>query len=165
MNKSHTIYSDAPWFHPDAIVFLAALLKPTWTMFEAGSGSSTIWFSRRVRKVVSFEHLKLYYDEVKKIIKEKRIKNIDLQLNSRYPKRGIQGFSKNEFDFVVIDGNRRSRVKCVKDMVPFLKSGGYLLLDDSEVKHYREAVVLLNSWEGRVFGGGYRHSTTIWRKP
>ena len=154
-----------PWFHPEAVVFLSSLLKSDWTIFETGSGGSTIWFSSRVKKVISVEHSKRWYDKVKKVIRNKRIKNIDLQLNPDYPKTGIQDFKEDEFDFVSIDGIRRSRVKCIKTAIPFLKSGGYLLLDDSEVIFYEEAVVLLHSWESKIFGNNHLHATTIWRKP
>lgn len=160
--KKYTIYDDTPWFHPTSLMFLSSLLKPDWVIFETGCGSSTIWFSSRVKKVVSFEHKKKWYDKVREIIENKKFKNIDLQLNPNYPKKGICGFGKNEFDFISIDG--RGRVKSIETVLPYLKNGGYLLLDDSGRKRYRRAIALLDKWENKTFGDN-DWQLTIWRKP
>ena len=163
--KAKIIRGITPWFHPDSIKFLFLIIKPDWIVFETGSGRSTIWFARNAKKVISYEHSELYYNKVRRLIDEKGIKNVDLQLRPNYPKEGIRGFGRNEFDLVSIDGPRDSRVKCVKAVIPCLKSGGYLLFDDSEYRCYKEAINLLKDWEEHIFGGTRRHATTIWRKP
>ena len=157
----HSIYNDIPWYHPTSLEFLSSLLKPDWIIFETGCGSSTIWFSSRTRKVISFEQSKQWYVKVKKIIKDKKINNVDLRLNPGYPKNGIQGFKKDEFDFISIDG--RGRAKSIETVLPYLKPGGYLLLDDSERKRYKKATTLLSEWENKIFGD-HQWQTTIWKK-
>jgi len=84
-----------------------------------------------------------------------------LQLNPDYPKTGICGFKENEFDFISIDG--RGRVKSITTVIPYLKNGGYLLLDDSGRKRYRRAIALLDKWENKTFGDN-AWQVTIWRK-
>ena len=160
--ESHTVYNDSPWFCPESIEFISSLLKPDWVIFETGCGSSTIWFSNRVKKVISFEHTELFYKKIKKLIEDKKIENIDLRLNPNYPEEGILGFGKDEFDFVSIDG--RGRVKSIKTILSFLKPGGYLLLNNSERIRYEQAVILLDKWENKIFGG-INWQTRIWRKP
>jgi len=161
--KMHTIYDNTPWFHPMSIKFLSILLKPNWVIFETGCGSSTLWFSDRVKKVVSFEHSKLWYIKVKKIIEDKNIRNIDLRLNPDYPEKGINGFKNDEFDLISIDG--RGRVRSIETVIPFLKSDGYLLLDDSERIRYKRVFELLAEWEIKIFGKNEKSDqTSIWRK-
>jgi len=160
----HTIYSDTPWFHPDSVEYLSNLIQPEWSILETGSGSSTIWFAKRAKKVISFEHSEKWYDRVKELIEVKGIKNVDLRLLPGYPKRGIWGFKEYEFDFISIDGKIDSRVRSVRDARLFLKPGGYLLLDNTEYEKYAEAITLLDSWESVVFGDS-EGQTTIWRKP
>lgn len=161
MNK-HTIYDDTCGFYFTSMVFLSSLLKADWVMLETGCGSSTIWFSSRVKRIVSFEHSNRWYINVKKIIEDKKIKNIDLQLKPDYPEKGIFDFKENEFDFISIDG--RGRVKSIETVLPYLKNGGYLLLDDSERKRYEHIVISLNKWENKIFGDN-NWQTTIWKKP
>jgi len=163
----HSIHDKHPFFHRESVEFLSSIIKPDWLVLETGCGSSTIWFSSKAKSVVSFEHSEIWYDRVKELIEVKGIKNIDLRLLPDYPKKGVWGFKVNEFDLVSIDGSRKSRVISVKTSIPFLKPGGYLLLDDTDYNFYDEAKDLLKvkGWEGHVFGGTKRHATTIWRKP
>ena len=151
-----------PFLAFESLEYLSSLLKPNWNLLETGSGNSTIWFSRRVKKVVSFEHSKEWYIEEKKMIDDNKIKNIDLRLEPDYPIKGISGFKNGEFDFISIDG--RGRVKSVETILPYLKSGGYLLLDDSQREKYQSIIILLNDWENKTLGRR-RKQATIWRKP
>lgn len=159
---SHSVYSDEPWFHPTSLVYLSSLLKPDWVIFETGCGSSTLYFSNRAKRVVSFEQTKGWYNILKEIIKDKEIENIDLRFDPDYPEKGIWGFREDEFDFVSLDG--RGRAKSIETLLPYLKPGGYLLLDNSERARYEKAIALLNKWKNRVFGD-YKWQTTIWEKP
>ena len=151
-----------PWFTSEVIEYLSSLLKPDWTILETGCGGSTIWFSSRVKKVVSFEHSAEWFHEILDIIGSKEIKNVELHLYVDYPTMGIQGFKENEFDFISIDG--RGRVKSVETVIPYLKSGGYLLLDDSQRHRYMPVLALLADWEQKVCDKNKKNST-IWRKP
>lgn len=45
-----------PWFTYGALNFLADIITPDLSVFEYGSGSSTIFFNCNVKKVVSVEH-------------------------------------------------------------------------------------------------------------
>lgn len=165
----HSIHDKFPFYHPEAVVFLASIIKPDWKILETGCGSSTIWFADRAKKVVSFEHSFIWFNRVYELLREKKNKNVVLWHRTDYPKEGlakdVYGFKENEFDLVAIDGNLQSRNRSVQTAMPFLKSGGYLLLDDSENKHYIKTVVLLAKWKCRIFSRNFHHETTIWRKP
>lgn len=150
-----------PWFKPDVVKYLSGLLQSDWTILETGCGGSTIWYAKRVAKVISFEHDPAWALKVQEYILSREIKNVTLHLDVNYPKEGIKGFKKNKFDFISIDG--RGRRKSIESSIPYLKSGGYLLLDDSQRERYQN-IFLLDSWSNVKFT---RHDkqTIIWRKP
>jgi predicted O-methyltransferase YrrM len=71
-------------------------------------------------------------------------------------------------DVVIVDG--RARVECVRRAMPKVRSGGLLILDDTQRARYRPAIELLAGWERQVFTGlkpGDQHpaQTSAWRKP
>ena len=45
-----------PWLGFRGIRRLDALIQPSWGILEFGSGTSTVWFSKRARQIVSIEH-------------------------------------------------------------------------------------------------------------
>ena len=56
--------SPIPWFSYPAVEFLSKRLNNRMTVFEFGSGNSTLFFSDRVNQVVSVEHNKDWYDKI-----------------------------------------------------------------------------------------------------
>src|SRR4030081_832931 len=46
---------DSPWMTPDAVRHLDQRLSADDVILELGSGASTAWYARRVRRVVSLE--------------------------------------------------------------------------------------------------------------
>lgn len=165
MNVRHSIRDDNPWFHPECVKYLSAIIKPEWEILETGSGSSTIYFALKAKRVISFENSIRWHARIKEVIEEKGIKNIDLRLRPDYEKTGIHGFKENEFDLISIDGCRESRVSSVLTATPFLKHGGYILFDNSENIIFKEAIDFLNEWPSSIFGFNDKWQTTVWRKP
>jgi len=49
-----------PWLTYGAIAFLEERLKDTFEVFEYGAGNSTIWYSRRVKKITAVEHVAVW---------------------------------------------------------------------------------------------------------
>ena len=56
--------NEIPWFTYSAIRFIESRLKKDHTIFEFGSGNSTIWFSNRCAHVISVEHEEAWYQLV-----------------------------------------------------------------------------------------------------
>src|SRR3954447_6175598 len=84
---SHNVLKDKtpldleiPWFSYAAIDFLENFLQPHMTVCEYGSGGSTLFFSRRVKSVVSIEDNRTWFDLVSRRVKEKGIQNVSLKL-------------------------------------------------------------------------------------
>ena len=53
-----------PWYTFPAISFLKDIIKPTWKVFEYGSGYSTLFFNRHVQELISVEHDSEWYSSL-----------------------------------------------------------------------------------------------------
>ena len=45
-----------PWYTYSAIQYLSSIIKKDYTVFEYGSGNSTLWWRKKAKKVVTVEH-------------------------------------------------------------------------------------------------------------
>ena len=187
--KQHT---NCPWMAPDAMKALDLLLTREMRGFEFGSGRSTLFFAKRMKWVTSVEHANGWHNKVKKMLVTEGIDNAELllaapdpafrlpQLSSLqqmrisaedYPAKDelfddyyqtINRFEDESLDLVVVDG--RARVSCARAAIPKLKSGGILLLDNSERARYAVVHQWLAQWPKLVTGTGLTE-TTLWLKP
>jgi predicted O-methyltransferase YrrM len=138
-------HPDAPWMSQRAVRFLDSFLRKTDTGIEFGSGRSTIWFGRRVGRLVSVEHDAGWSTKVKEMIQDGGLIQIEhhhihLDHPAAEPTRAyydplpryvdfINRYPDNTFDFVVVDGHYR--VACILASISKLKAGGILILDNS----------------------------------
>ena len=157
-----------PWFKSEVIIYLDKLLQSDWAILETGCGGSTIWYSKRVAEVHSFEHDRAWYLKTMNLLREKEIENVWLYYYRLYPEKGIpmkdfpcSADGKKMFDFISIDG--RGRMKSIETTIGNLKSGGYLLLDDSQRERYQD-IFPVSMWSNVHFAT-HEKQTTIWRKP
>lgn len=125
-----------PWVTYSFIDFIKTRLTKDLSIFEYGSGNSTLFYARYVKKVVSVEHDEAWYQ---KIVKEKAT-NAEmiytaLEKDGEYSKKAALVGEK--FDVIIVDG--RDRVNCCKNSVDALSAPGVLVLDDSERDFYQEA--------------------------
>ena len=128
-----------PWIPIKAKIWLDKTLRPDMILYEFGSGLSTLYFSTKVKKVISIEHNKKWYDLLKNELKSKVIDNCEYFLeepeiidnknsgiaNIEYKSdlKEYQGFHFKKyvesidrypdqfFDIVFIDG--RVRIDCI----------------------------------------------------
>ena len=156
---------------------------------EYGSGRSTVFFAKRLKKLVSIEHYPEWYQKVDKMLLARGInnveyllipKNADLETNDNteefhksltgeeerpeyaaYANKVLE-FDDDYFDFVLIDG--RSRVNCGINAIPKLKPGGMFVLDNSERARYQKVHAALANWPKVETTTGLTN-TTIWIKP
>jgi precorrin-6B methylase 2 len=125
-----------PWISIPAIEILKEKSLEDLFIFEYGSGNSTIWFSKRVKKIVSIEHDDEWYDYQ---MKQKSLDNTTILF-----KKMVYGgeYSKeikkyNEIDIALIDG--RDRVSCAINAITQLSKKGIIILDDAQRKNYEKA--------------------------
>ncbi len=150
-----------PWLVPASIIFIEAILFPKAKVLEAGAGASTIWFAKRVDSVLSFEHDKSWFNDVKETLELQKLNNVDLRHEPDYPKKGlaIEGL----FDVILIDG--RGRVKTTMSILKNLKPGGHLILDNAERPKYSKIIQAMRilKYPSIVFKDKW--ITMIWTKP
>ena len=133
---------ELPWFSYSAIDFLETFLKPQMTVFEYGSGGSTLFFSQRVANVYSVEDNAKWYDWVSLRLNDKKISNVTLKLcpfdfknpidfeHSNY----LNAIPDKKFDVIVVDGSEewtQVRPICFEKAQNHVKPGGIIVVDDS----------------------------------
>lgn len=155
-----------PWYTRRAIELLDDLLRPDFTAWEWGSGSSTIWIGRRVGNLTSVEHHPVWVGWVQETIELADLANkvtlLDRPLGKGYAE-AINSCEDGSLDAVFIDG--RERVACIQNAVPKLKSGGVLTIDNSEREHYGPGGMDLMSGWPMTETKNEKWKTTIWVKP
>lgn len=131
-----------PWVTYSFIDFIKGRLHKDLTIFEYGSGNSTLFYAKNVKRVVSVEHDEAWY---KKIVNEKapnaEMIFTKLETNGEYSQKAK--LLNEKFDVIIVDG--RDRVNCCKHSVDALTEKGVLVLDDSERETYEEARVFLKN--------------------
>jgi SAM-dependent methyltransferase len=129
-----------PWMTYPAIEFLKNNLNKNHEIFEFGCGASTLFFSGIVKKVVGLETNKRWLEITQKMLAEKSRNNAVITLmEDGLENDDYQNFAKNcgqKFDFIIIDSLKR--FECAKNAIAALKTGGTLILDDSERKNYKK---------------------------
>jgi hypothetical protein len=133
-----------PWLAPGATRYLETTLRPEWTGFEWGSGRSTVWFGRRVGRLVSIEHDEHWYATVRGRIEG--LSNVELRhvpLDHPPEDTGalfydplpnyvavVEEVADASLDIVLVDGAYRQA--CVAAALPKLRMGGLLVIDNTD---------------------------------
>lgn len=158
--------NEVPWMNFSVITFLKHKLTNQMSLFEFGSGFSTVFYSKLVKNVVSVEYNPEWYEMVKRKVSDNvELLHILADTDGKYCRAIVD--SKKQFDIVVIDG--RDRVNCIKQSVLCLTENGVIIFDDSNRTKYQEGKdCLLNKgfksleFEGLKPGGyGELVQTTI----
>lgn len=129
--------SPCPWIAYSCIYFLEDKLNDSLTMFEYGSGYSSIWFKKRVKSIISVENNEGWVKHLKE-------NDSSLDVHLRPPDMSYVNFiheCNRKFDIIFIDGSSNvlkgeepgSRVRCAEAAIPCLTPGGIILLDNSDM--------------------------------
>lgn len=157
-----TLEKGIPLLIEAATQYLSDNLSDHPSIFEWGSGGSTIWFARRGH-VISMELDPVWYNLVRARLEAEHLHAmVVLHTDIELYKASILSAPKETFDLVLVDGRHRN--SCITNAISRIKPGGYLCLDNSGRKYYNCGKRLLERWPG-VEWGTNRWMTTIWRKP
>jgi hypothetical protein len=158
-----------PWMNYPVVEFLKERLHKDLTVFEFGSGYSTIFYAKLAKRVVSVEHDVSWYEKLKPALPE----NVELRLITDFKSREYcQSVCTNQanYDLIVVDG--RERVRCIKESIKCLSETGVVLLDDSNRERYQEGIALLRgiglsvlNFSGMKGGCKRLFRTSIYYKP
>ncbi len=153
------------WYTYPAIEYLNNLDFSQKSIFEYGSGNSSIFWAKKAKNVISVEHDAQWFQKVKSNLRENH--TLLLKNNEDY-ENSISEVNKN-FDVVVIDGIRR--VECSKVIQRCLNKdsneGFMIILDNSDrykdtSRYLREELDLIEV-DFHGFGpiNGYTWTTSI----
>ena len=160
--------NELPWMNYPIIALLNERLTNDLTLFEYGSGYSTIYYGNRVCSVDSIEYDQNWLDRMREHLPENaNVQYIEQDVDGKYC-RAIHEYEQ-DFDVVVIDG--RDRINCVKQAINKLTDRGVIILDDSHRKEYLPAIVhaeqcgfrALNVEGIKPTGGRIYRTTIIYR--
>ena len=127
-----------PWFSYPAIEYLNQLNLSDKTVFEYGSGNSSLYWAKVARQVISLEDNEKWYQ----IIKKSQPENLNLKLIVN-PEEFISEIKKyDKFDIIIIDSEKIETRFGAADIAPnYLKEGGFIILDNAD--WYHDAAQLL----------------------
>ena len=118
--------SPVPWFTYAALEYLKQLNLKEKSIFEWGSGNSSLFFCSRTKEVYSIESDKTWFER----ISSKAISNhhIYYREGENY-ESSIKTFQRH-FDIIIIDGIRRKQ--CADLATNYLSENGMIILDNSD---------------------------------
>lgn len=181
---------DVPWWTYDAIEQVAAFLasRPGATVFEYGSGASTVWLAKRAGHVTSVDHdadwvarlqprLAALGNVTLELVAPDAVTDEDPRFHSA-KNGGSHGRSFRDyvesiarasgpFDLIVIDG--RARSACLAEAARHLADDGLIVFDNSHRHRYHNALrdcgLVRTVTRGLVPSLPYPDETTLLRPP
>lgn len=154
-----------PWVTYSFIDFIKGRLTKEHSLFEFGSGNSTLFYANYVKKVVSVEHDKEWLENIYGQ-KPSNAEIIYCQLirDGDYCRMALK--TNQKYNVIIIDG--RDRVNCCINTPDALTEDGVIVLDDSERREYRDALLMFKemgfkqlSFSGISPGLFYLKSTSL----
>jgi hypothetical protein len=180
-----------PWLPFKARRWLADHVGKETSVFEYGSGGSTLFLARRAGRVISVEHDATWYAHVSRALAGMSVGNCEHMLREPEPATGagavaagptsgrteFAGFTFDRYvrsiddhpdgslDVVIVDG--RARLACVERALPKIRPGGHLVLDNAERPEYAPAFERLAAFPRLDLHGlapyrTYHWQTTVW---
>lgn len=139
------MHPEAPWLTAEATSRLDEWLEPHHVGVEWGSGRSTVWFAKRVGRLLSVEHHPAWHASVSARLASEGIRNVDYRLLPCEPEqvetpewivsmfasdyvRAVDAFGPGSIDFALVDGMYRSA--CALAVIPKLRRGALLIVDN-----------------------------------
>lgn len=114
--------------------FIEPKLKMVDSLFEYGSGNSTLYYSSFVGELISVEHDQGWFEGISRSMPENvKLYYCKIDENGEYSK--FASTMNKKFDVIIVDG--RDRVNCIKNSLSALSDRGVLVLDDSERDRYK----------------------------
>lgn len=192
---SNSVDARLPWISFPVIDFLDTAVKPGNRVFEFGGGGSSVYFIDKGAEVYTIEHNKEWFDILSGKLKAtakwhgifvtpekdesftENFANPDLYFSADKDYKGynFKAYASSidqyeSFDFVLVDG--RARPSCMKHGIAKLKSGGFLILDNSDRAYYTEpfADILKKDFKEIInFSGptpfcSWFNRTSVWQK-
>lgn len=116
-----------PWYTYPMVEYIQQLDFGQKTVFEYGSGNSTLFWASRSKHVVAVEDDPEWYAQIKPKLPD----NVTYLLvdNKEDYVQSIHQFP-NSFDVIIVDGSHR--YECITSARPRLSATGFMLLDNAD---------------------------------
>lgn len=128
---------EEPWLTREAILFLESYLTKDMDILEFGSGTSTIWFAKRVKSITTVEHNKQWEQILQDNLQKESITNCQILSPKNVDYSDITFNTLPLYDFILVDGEGPSRVPSLQASIKLLKPSGVIMVDDIEYEGYR----------------------------
>ncbi|WP_439148853.1 class I SAM-dependent methyltransferase [Sulfitobacter sp.] len=120
-----------PWLTKDSVELLGQLLRKQDVGVEFGSGRSTHWFLSKIASITSIETHEGWFKKVSQdceseISSKRMVYHLASDVESFLTI--IDGFDSDSIDFCLVDGSHRDT--CALSMVPKIKTGGLMVVDN-----------------------------------
>lgn len=154
-----------PWITYPAIDFISQFDFSDASVFEWGSGFSTLWWSKRCRQIASVESNPPWVPYIKGLLPE----SVELIVTPLDVEAEIGALLKHhtvQHDVFVIDNNGPFRWRCAEVAAANLTVGGIVILDNSDQCQkacgiLRDAGLIQIDFTGFAPGAGYAQTTSI----
>ncbi|HRI61721.1 MAG TPA: hypothetical protein PK228_18415 [Saprospiraceae bacterium] len=160
----NSVADELPWLNFTALEFLEQNIRPEYRVFEFGGGGSTLFFCKNVAEVATVEDHAGWFETLTGTVSTKGYQNWkgffvapeqapnDRPRSKQNPNdfssgakgmehlsfekyaRTIDQYPDDYFDLVLVDG--RARPSCIQQALPHLKTGGLLVVDNTERPYY-----------------------------
>jgi len=148
------ISAELPWMNFEVIRWLQSYLTRDMTLFEWGSGGSTLFYAKLVKQVISIEYDKAYFDFVKQQLQGRENAQLVLappektgefksfapqHLGSYFDQyvKTIDQYPDGTFDVIVVDGRQRN--ECFKRALNKINPEGIIVFDNFEREIYQKS--------------------------
>ncbi len=157
-----------PWFNYAFIRFLESKLHKNISIFEYGSGNSTLWFASKVQSIKSVEHDQNWVNKLSLRLPA-NAKVVFQNLAQREIYINEIAAENKKYDMVIVDGRERNR--CIEASLSYLSASGVIILDNSEREHYangrqmliKQGFKHLDFW-GMPVGSAHNSCTSLYYK-
>lgn len=154
-----------PWISYPAIDFLSQFDFTDATVFEWGSGFSTLWWAKRCGRIASVESNPQWGSYIQKLLPD----SVELLVTPLEVNAEIEALTQHhtvEHDIFSIDNNGPFRRHCAAAAADHLTEGGMIILDNSDQCLIACEVLRQNGFTqidftGFAPGSGYAQCTSI----
>ena len=119
-----------PWITYPAIDFLSQFDYSRASVFEWGSGFSTLWWAERCREIVSVETNVDWVPYIRPMLPN-NVKLLTPEFNELLEAAAID-CDQRFYDVIVVDNNGPFRPACAEKAISHLADGGVLIVDNSD---------------------------------
>lgn len=154
-----------PWLAYPAIDFLSQFDFSEASVFEWGSGFSTLWWSARCRQVTTVESNVKWIPYLRDLLPPS-VEFLETPLEVQSEIAALKNHPRTHHDVIVIDNHGPFRWQCAAAAIEHLDQGGMIILDNSDqclkaCQVLRDQGLVQIDFTGFAPSNGYAQTTSI----